>query len=660
MREPAHSRKFAFNGGFYTQARVRRILHLSGHPIQMGWPNVDDKIAIWGNSPTAHRGLNIAERTGANPLFDEDAFLRSLFPARLKGEAPLGLLLDTSANHFDPTRPSDLEHLLKTDPLDNGHDLQRARDAITRIGLARLSKYSAYQRDDDQPQGGYVLILDQTRDDAAVRASGGNDALFSEMLYYAQENHPGQRIVIKTHPETNAGERSGYYTQAHCTTPLISLYDGPAAPWDMLENAISVYTVSSTMGFEAILAGHKPHVFGKPFYAGWGLTQDYFPIDRRQRALTRAQLFVGAMITYPKWFDPITNALCEIETVLDQLEAASRAYQQDAGGWNAHNIRLWKRPHFKHVFGSHSKVTFEGTNPARATMRSGAERSTDTAFCVEDGFIRSRGLGAELIPALSLCLDKTGIYYDPTRPSDLERLLQDGMALRRDQLIRAEKLMTRLIKNKISKYNLSGPMPNLPTGYRILVPRQVEDDASILLGADKVRTNLGLLTEVRNRNPDAVILYKPHPDVVAGLRKGQIDPDHLTPLCDLVLEDVDVSLVLQNVDAVHTITSLTGFEALLRGCDVTTYGAPFYAGWGLTTDIGKTPARRQKSLTLPELVHRTLIDYPSYWDPVTKLITTVEGVLHRLETDAIPRPKPFNRLLSKVQGVMASADPFWR
>ena len=154
MREPAHSRTFAFNGGFYTQARVRRILHLSGHPIQMGWPNADDKIAIWGNSSTAHRGLNIAERTGANPLFVEDAFLRSLFPARLKGEAPLGLLLDTSANHFDPTRPSDLEHLLKTDPLDNGHDLQRARDAITRIGLVRLSKYSAYQRDDDQPQGG--------------------------------------------------------------------------------------------------------------------------------------------------------------------------------------------------------------------------------------------------------------------------------------------------------------------------------------------------------------------------------------------------------------------------------------------------------------------------------------------------------------------------
>ena len=41
-------------------------------------------------------------------------------------------------------------------------------------------------------------------------------------------------------------------------------------------------------------------------------------------------------------------------------------------------------------------------------------------------------------------------------------------------------------------------------------------------------------------------------------------------------------------------------------------------------------------------------------------ITTVEGILHRLETDGLPRPAPFYRVLSKVQGLFASADPFWR
>ena len=109
------------------------------------------------------------------------------------------------------------------------------------------------------------MILDQTRDDAAVRASGGNDALFSEMLYYAQENHPGHRIVIKTHPETNAGKRTGYYTDAHCSSPYITLYDGPASAWEMLENAVAVYTVSSTMGFEAILQGINPMYLANRF-----------------------------------------------------------------------------------------------------------------------------------------------------------------------------------------------------------------------------------------------------------------------------------------------------------------------------------------------------------------------------------------------------------
>lgn len=493
-----------------------------------------------------------------------------------------------------------------------------------------------------------------------MRASGSNDALFSEMLYYAQENHPGQRIVIKTHPETNAGKRAGYYTNAHCSTHQITLYTGPAAAWDMLDNAIAVYTVSSTMGFEAILAGHKPHVFGKPFYAGWGLTQDYFPIDRRQRPLTRAQLFVGAMIKYPKWYDPITDTLCPLETVLDELKAKSRAYQQDAQGWNAKNIRLWKRAHFKRIFGAYGGMKFDGDDPKRSTMTWGAQTTNTTDYCVEDGFVRSRGLGAELVPALSLCLDQKGIYYDPTRASDLESLLQTGPDLRRDQLIRVEKLIARLIKNNISKYNLTGAQSEVPQGHRILVPGQVEDDASIQLGADKVRTNLDLLRSVRANHPDAVILYKPHPDVIAGLRKGHIDPKQALQFCDQILENDNISDVIAQIDAVHTITFLTGFEALLRGRNVTTYGTPFYAGWGLTTDLGKTPVRRQRQITVEELVHRTLIDYPRYWDPVTKSITTVEGIIHRLETDGLPRPAPLYRLLSKVQGIFASADPFWR
>lgn len=117
---------------------------------------------------------------------------------------------------------------------------------------------------------------------------------------------------------------------------------------------------------------------------------------------------------------------------------------------------------------------------------------------------------------------------------------------------------------------------------------------------------------------------------------------------------------LSQVDAVHTLTSLTGFEALIRGLAVTTYGLPFYAGWGLTTDRLRAPDRRKTSIDLATLVHRALIDYPRYFDPLTKTAAPIEVILDRLAQDQIPSAGPFNRGLSKLQGLFASAHPFWR
>ncbi|MEY8842004.1 capsular polysaccharide biosynthesis protein, partial [Cribrihabitans sp. XS_ASV171] len=188
-----------------------------------------------------------------------------------------------------------------------------------------------------------------------------------------------------------------------------------------------------------------------------------------------------------------------------------------------------------------------------------------------------------------LVTDDLGIYYDPTRPSRLERLIAQRETLRSDQAGRAERLTTRIVDLGMSKYNLGGDIPELPPGFRILVPGQVEDDASILRGAGEVRSNLDLLRSVRAAHPEAVIVYKPHPDVEAGLRDGEIEAEGLA---DIVARKSDPAALLSKVDALWTMTSLMGFEALLRGVPVTTLGAPFYAGWGLTEDHGAVPARR--------------------------------------------------------------------
>lgn len=653
-------RLFVYNGGFLTQKRVRRILQLSGYRLRLGLPGPDDLVGVWGNSPTAHRGLSIAAQRDVGLLRVEDAFLRSLHPGRM-GEAPIGLHLDRSGVHFDPTTASDLEQMLASYALDDTALLNRARDAIARIREHHLSKYSGFDPATPVPEPGYVLVVDQTRDDASVRASKGNDALFREMLVFAQEEHPGANVIIKTHPETQAGLRQGYYSEADISA-RVSLCTDPVSPWALMEGAIGVYTVSSQLGFEAILAGHKPRVFGQPFYAGWGLTQDENPVPRRERQLTRPQLFAAAMILYPVWYDPFRDQLCDLETVLDILTAQTRAWRQDHQGWIASGMRMWKRRPLQQMFGQHKRLIFsedpsQGSGRRHMVWAGKAGPAHADATRIEDGFLRSRGLGAKLVPALSLVTDDQGIYYDPTRPSDLETLISQRADLTQTQRLRAERLVAVLTQSGLSKYNLGGTAPQVPDGHRLLVPGQVEDDQSVLTGAGDIRTNLDLLRAARTTNPDAVIVYKPHPDVESGLRSGAIDA---SDFADVIATDTDPARLLEQVDAVMTITSLIGFEALLRGIPVTTSGAPFYAGWGLTTDLGAVPPRRTARPDLMGLVHATLIDYPRYLDPVTGQICPVEVAVERLTDHKTGHPGFANRSLSKLQGLFATYAHLWR
>jgi capsular polysaccharide export protein len=261
----------------------------------------------------------------------------------------------------------------------------------------------------------------------------------------------------------------------------------------------------------------------------------------------------------------------------------------------------------------------------------GLERSHLSVVEVEDGFLRSRGLGADCIPPLSITVDPLGAYFDPWRPSRLEILLQEG---RFDQPIldRARHLRRLIVQAGIGKYERGGAVVDRRVADRrhILVPGQVEDDRAVLAGGCGLVSNLELLSRVRERAPDAYIIYKPHPDVLAGHRRGVISDRDCLRFADEIVGEMPVASLISMVDEVHVNTSLAGFEALLRGKLVTTYGVPFYAGWGLTEDLGPVPARRTATRSLDELVAATLLIYPRYLDPVTGLPCPAEVVVERL------------------------------
>lgn len=274
---------------------------------------------------------------------------------------------------------------------------------------------------------------------------------------------------------------------------------------------------------------------------------------------------------------------------------------------------------------------------------------------LEDGFLRSVGLGAAFIGPVSLVLDFSGVYYDPSRPSDLETLLAEA-EIGPELAARAAALRRRLVAESVTKYNVGGEEPRVvPEGaYGVLVPGQVEDDASILKGAGAVRTNLGLLVATRARRPDAFIVYKPHPDVVAGYRKGAVAPEALGRLADAVVVDGSIAALYPQCRAVETMTSLSGFEALLRGLDVVAHGQPFYAGWGLTEDLAPHP-RRGRRRTLDELVAATLILYPLYCDPVSRLPCGPETALDRLIELRAKAAAPTGRRAARLRHLYALA-----
>ena len=664
-------RLFVYNGGFLTKKRIRRILALAGWDVSLGKPGPEDWVGVWGKSPTSGRGETVARATDAPVLTIEDAFLRSVLPGRT-GSPPLGLHIDTRGAHFDCAQPSDLEVLLATHPLDDSALLNRARDAVLRLKRLHLSKYNAFDPAIALPDPGYVLVIDQTRGDASIAHGAGSEALFAEMLAFAQIEHPGARILLKTHPETQAGLRTGHFTEAQ-QDARTRLFSDPVSPWALLDGAIAVYTVTSQLGFEAILAGHKPRVFGQPFYGGWGLSADENPCPRRERKLTRAQLFAAAMILYPKWYNPFTDTLCDLETAISVLAAETRAWRDDHRGHVASGMRLWKRNPLQQVFGRYKPLIFKD-DPARASALAAQSDRTLLVWAakqdpahqgrilrVEDGFLRSRGLGAELIPPLSLVADDLGIYYDPTQASRLERLIGDSDNLTPTDIEHSERTLSAITTQKLSKYNIGAKeLPDFSPGHRILVPGQVEGDASIRKGSPGCTTNLDLLIRTRAENLNAVILYKPHPDVETGLRDGQIDAATALVHADHVITGADSIALIDVVDEVWTMTSLLGFEALLRGKHVTTLGTPFYAGWGLTRDLGTIPDRRTARPSLAQLAHAVLIDYPRYHDPVTNMPCPVEVVIDRLANGKLPRPGPANRLLAKLQGLLASRAHLWR
>lgn len=609
-------------------------------------------VAVWRDGHATARGRDLATKRGL-PLIILDHGL--LATPRLR-HRPMPLLSLTAIRDGDSAVGGWSDAVLATTGWEIPEYLARAEAGIDAVVRGRVGGVIGAPL----PGGDRRPVLVDVGD--ATDAAAATDLLQAALAGSAAT---AIRLLLPPSPVFDGIRREA--AAAGC-----AVSGNETDSWSLLADAERVVTRGGPLGFLALLAGLRVHCADRSFYSGWGLTEDGAGVPQHLRRRSLPEIFAACCLDATRYVDPFRRASAGFEETVALLTDWRQTFERNAGIACCFGIDFWKRDRTRDFFlttqgvpeiaGSADRALDLGARagraiaywPQRKTMAAfevAARERGVTVTRIEDGFIRSVGLGTNLVLPASIVADSRGIYYDPTRPSDLETILGEtefDPAL----LARAERVAALLVDRRITKYNLAeSPVAlDVPAGLRrILVPGQFEDDKSVLLGGAGITTNEELLRQVRAGNPDAFIIYKPHPDVESGHRKGIIANEVMTRLADAVVRRTAILSLIDWADEVHTLTSQTGFEALLRGRIVVTYGQPYYSGWGLTIDRNPV-ARRQRRLTLAELIAGTLILYPRYVDPVTRLPCGPEVVIDRI---ADPKTRDQSRLsrLRQLQGM---------
>ncbi len=581
-----------------------------------------DQVCVLADDPALPAARRIAANAGAAVTLIEEGPLRSAGDAA-SGAPAVSLILD-ARDQLEPLL-ADLSWLTP--------DL-RARAAalmcvMSQEGLSRCSAGRNLSRElevaGDRP---LVVVVDKSDEEASLGGTPPPSGTHGDLIRLARFEHPQACIVLARH-----GTATGLTAEEASLADLV--VEGHVDGAQLIENASAVYAAGGYLALEAVLRGKPVTCAGAPAIGGLGLTRD-LTLPTRRLTLDREALFAAIYLMLPRYADPHTGTPCTAEEAFERVTAFRRHARRVAGNWVGLNIAPAKeRVLADFLAGPRSSFRARSPSPLRlpdgarlAVWSSTPNRRTRTAeaerpesVCrIEDGFIRSVGLGAAFHEAGSIVLDGRGIHYDHRKDTDLD-LLIDHAAGDLALLERARVLAARIVALGLSKYNLpsdTGAQVAAPPEKRvILAPGQVANDASVVSGGGGVDVAT-FLRRVRAAEPDAHIIFRPHPDVVAGLRPGEFVTVE-SGLADQIAVGGDIIDWIDRADSVHVLTSLTGFEALLRHKPVTTHGWPFFAGRGLTRDLGPSPAPKRAPASLDALVAGALILYPLYVHPVSRL-----------------------------------------
>lgn len=279
----------------------------------------------WGNQPSGKAARRLAERYNRRFLLLEDGFLRSVG----RTDASASLVMDEVGIYYDALGPSAIEDEISR-PLAPEEKL-RALSVAQMWKRARVSKYNGQYDYLGELPPNYVLVVDQTFGDNSVSCGLASEASFQVMLKAAIAENPLAVVVVKTHPDIQTRGKAGYFSPKELAeNPRVKIISDACHPVRLIENADTVYTVTSQMGFEALVWGKRVRVFGMPFYAGWGLTDDELPAPDRRTKVDMEQLVHAALIAYPRYWNPETGCECRVEHSIESIRLQRERCLQEA------------------------------------------------------------------------------------------------------------------------------------------------------------------------------------------------------------------------------------------------------------------------------------------------------------------------------------------
>lgn len=299
-------------------------------------PTKPKKIYIWGYE-IGHWALLVSKIFNIKISRVEDGYLRSFDLGKEHNQAN-SLVIDNESLHFDKNGKS-IIHELISEEIDEKITNQHAEYFIKFCKNNFITKYSAINKkhldtieriNNLFPAANFIGVVGQKPNDKSMIY--GNPKSYSNfsIFYKALKENKDSIIIFKQHPDVVDNLLTDILIRLFCIFSKRTFFikDKFLSPIYFINRSNVIYTISSTIGLEALIHDKKTVVFGTPFYAGYGLTEDRVKIERKKKLITKEQLIYNYIYRYCKYSANINKYLEFLPSINKKNAFVGSFYQE--------------------------------------------------------------------------------------------------------------------------------------------------------------------------------------------------------------------------------------------------------------------------------------------------------------------------------------------